>query len=120
MLLSPEIMDPQYITYGGYQTENEASAYFPQLNTINAHRIVGSFHWEIALNQIQIGTKSYKPGSNRAFLDTGTNSIIVPQDDYRIFVETLCAVLKSTENKCQDYEGSGIMMIENCKENYEE
>ena len=46
---------------------------------LNAHRIAGSYHWEIKLNAFKFeGRYTNKNIPTRVFMDTGTNGILMP------------------------------------------
>ena len=64
MLLSADSNLRQYITYGGYQSEDEAyqqvlKFYDPTKNTITSHRLAGGFHWELSFNFVHFGNSSF-------------------------------------------------------------
>lgn len=74
------------ITFGGipedildYVTENAVS-----------HRIAGSFHWILKLNEFKYGNQTIESTTNRAFMDTGASHIFLPGKDYDALAKTVC------------------------------
>ena len=53
------------------------------------------------MNKIRIGNEplatnySFRPSVNRAFTDTGTTFVLLPEDDYFTFVDTICRYLET-------------------------
>ena len=83
--------DPAYLTFGGDFLDHQK--YFNSSeNQLVAHRISGSFHWEVHLIKFQVGknkTNIY-PSVHSAMTDSGTNMIIMPEKDMKAFVDSFC------------------------------
>lgn len=66
------------MTVGGYEAKD--SRYFDhQKFQLNSHRIAGSFHWQVKVNAIGFGGKSFTPKKPFALTDTGTTMTYMPE-----------------------------------------
>lgn len=70
------------ITFGGYQKEeitlpDNQLFYKEDLNTIVAHRVSGSFHWELDIMNLFIGESNFRPTQRSVLMDTGTSMIMI-------------------------------------------
>ena len=83
--------DPAYLTFGGDYFDQKKH-FNSSKNEIIAHRISGSFHWEVHLIKFQVGKNKIDiyPSVHSALTDTGTNSIIMPPKDYKAFIDSFC------------------------------
>jgi len=43
-----------------------------------AHRISGSFHWQLKLNYLRFGNSHFGPSDSTVFLDTGSTLNMMP------------------------------------------
>ena len=92
------------ITYGGYQKEEITpieNQYFykENLNTILAHRVSGSFHWELDVNRVQLGEYYIKPSVRSVLTDTGTSMIMIYSKDLKSIHEMLCKHIEDNMGK---------------------
>lgn len=85
------------ITYGSYQkADEEPTFYNGALNEIVAHRIEGSFHWEVQLTQFCLDfddkdqANCFRPFIHNALTDTGTSMIILYKKDYEDIADAIC------------------------------
>ena len=58
-----------------------------------AHRISGSFHWEVPLRKIIIGEKDFRPSSLQAFLDTGASGFFIYYRDAAKLIKMICSYI---------------------------
>lgn len=70
------------ITFGGYQKEeitgpDQQLFYKEDLNQITAHRVSGSFHWELDIMNLFIGDTAFRPTQRSVMMDTGTSMIMI-------------------------------------------
>ena len=112
ILLTDNIYDEALMQFGGYSNDYFDSS----INEITAHRISGSFHWEIHIVGFDIAgsTQSglnpplkkrsdyfFKPVVHQALTDTGTSVIMLPKSDYKLFRDQFCNYLKdNTQMTC--------------------
>lgn len=91
---TPYIERKPFMTLGGFQAETDPIRFYdPSINKIVAHRISGSFHWELQMDLFNIGQNpdySYRPKVRRAMTDTGTGYILIPFKDYIWIKKSLC------------------------------
>lgn len=84
------------LTIGGYDTDLDRIykgrfMSYDRGYRLNAHRIAGSFHWEIKLNAFKFkGSECNKNIPKRVFMDTGTNGILMPAEAWLAFYELVC------------------------------
>ena len=62
-------------------------------NHLVAHRISGSFHWQLKLNSIGFQGSKFAPTERTAFMDTGTTLILMPYEDWISLYEMICSDL---------------------------
>ena len=58
-----------------------------------AHRISGSFHWQLKLNSMGFGGQTFSPSHRTAFMDTGTTLTLMPKKDWIALYDIICANL---------------------------
>ena len=90
------------ITFGGYEKSQ----------SLVAHRISGSFHWEIDLKRIKIGQFSIRPSLPFALTDTGTNMVLIYKNDLIKILTSICVLLETLETTayCEEA-GYGYYLI---------
>jgi hypothetical protein len=110
------------ITFGGYQREQitlEEQQYFykENLNTIVAHRVSGSFHWELDVNTVKIGEYSMRPTVRSVLTDTGTSMVMIYRNDLKVIHEMLCKFIDESGRgaKCSKI-GYGYLQINGCSD----
>lgn len=121
------------LTFGGYQKDNVEEKYqkfyVSEINNITAHRIGGSFHWELPLMKFGMvkawdinTTITFRPKVNNVLLDTGSSIILMYYEDHAKFLTLLCdyidAAFNATRNTTKPIEclhqGYGFITIPNC------
>ena len=87
---SPEL--ESFLTIGSYD-KLSGESYQSQTSLI-AHRISGSFHWQLKLNKFSYGEDaSFAPSYRTAFMDTGSTRILMPKQDWLDFFAMVCSEL---------------------------
>jgi hypothetical protein len=86
--MAPEPFVDSWITFGGLNEEYDA-----QDAEWNSHRIAGSFHWQLKLNEIKYKNVSIRPQTHVILTDTGTTLIYLMPDDYDSIISLLCGDL---------------------------
>ena len=78
--------------------------YDSKVNEITAHRIAGSFHWELNFPRYRIGDKEFTPKAQRMFVDTGTSMIVMGRKDGAQFKDAICQYIQSdTDMSCRKF-----------------
>ena len=66
---------------GGYKSAYENI--YTSETEFTAHRVAGSFHWQVKLNQFGFMGVRITPKHRVALLDTGTTSTVMPEAEWR-------------------------------------
>ena len=82
----------------------------PGANLI-AHRISGSFHWQLKLNYLRFGNSNFGPSYSTVFLDTGTTLIIMNLRDWDNLYTMVCDELAQSA-KCYKSGPFNILKLE--------
>ena len=62
---------------------------------MTSNRIAGSFHWQLKLNKMGFGGRTFSPSQRFALTDTGTSLIIMPDEDWQNLYEIICDQVSS-------------------------
>ena len=100
VLIHWNIFKPSNITFGGVPPEMS-------LDGAVAHRIAGSFHWQLTLNGMKIGDKVIEKETRLVLTDTGGTLVHMPTNDFKKTIDVLCK-----DQVCELYDG--FYFIQNC------
>ena len=81
ILLSPVYNKDSMLTFGGYEKDG-GEMYDARKYQMTSNRIAGSFHWQLKLNKMGFGGRTFTPSQRFALTDTGTSLIIMPDEDW--------------------------------------
>ena len=62
-------------------------------NSLIAHKISGSFHWQLKLNHFGFAGETIAPSYRTAFMDTGSTLVLMPKRDWIALYNLICANL---------------------------
>ena len=72
-----------------------------------AHRVSGSFHWQLALKGIRLGDESLDIKTTFMLTDTGATLTHLPEEDFNTVIDKLCDGLNC-------YPDGGFYYVSNC------
>ena len=55
-----------------------------------AHRISGSFHWQLKLNYLRFGNSHFGPSYSTVFLDSGSTRNLMNTEDWENLYAMVC------------------------------
>ena len=55
-----------------------------------AHRISGSFHWQLKMSKIGYASDTFVPSARVALMDTGTTRVLMPKEDWIQLYGMIC------------------------------
>lgn len=92
--MAPRATDESFLTLGGYQKYG-GDIYNPNRSHFTAHRIAGSFHWQVKANRFRFMGSPVSPSARVALVDTGTTNTVMPKQDWRSLFDLVCRRLTS-------------------------
>lgn len=108
-----------FIQFGAYDKKGEY-AFDGANKQLIAHRISGSFHWEIPLVRYSMGKfLNEKPSFMHTMTDTGSTLSLLGEDDFDKFYAAFCSNLPVANMRCvrqrlNNYDFQ-LMSITNCE-----